>query len=56
MLSIQKQLDPVGVGDRKKHVLKRRLYVSKGPNYLIHIDGYDKIKPFGFAILSAICG
>ena len=30
--------------------------VSVGPNYLWHIDGYDKIKPYGFAIHGAIDG
>ena len=28
----------------------------QGPNYLWHIDGYDKLKPFGFAIHGAIDG
>ena len=29
---------------------KRRKYISVGPNYMWHINGYDKLKPFGFAI------
>ena len=34
----------------------RRKYKTKGPNYLWHIDGYDKLKPFGFCIHGAIDG
>ena len=36
------------------HKLKRRVYVSQGPNVMWHIDGYDKPKPFGFPIHRAI--
>ena len=35
---------------------KQRLYAAKGPNYLWHTDGYDKLKPFGFCIHDAIDG
>lgn len=49
-------MDPVGVEMRKKHRLRRRLYSNKGPHYLVHIDGYDKLKPYGFAIHGAIDG
>ena len=48
--------DPEGVELRSRHRLRRRLYRSKGPNYLWHIDGYDKLKPFGFCIHGAIDG
>ena len=27
-----------------------------GPNFISHIDGYDKLKPYGFCIHSAIDG
>jgi len=53
---ILKELDPEGVEARKKHCLKRRKYYSKGPNWAMHIDGYDKLKPFGFNIHGAIDG
>ena len=56
MLQIQRELDPEGVLFRKRHRLTRRLYINKGPNYLIHIDGYDKLKRFGFAVHAGICG
>ena len=48
--------DPEGVQARSRHRLRRRVYRCKGPNYLWHIDGYDKLKPFGFCIHGAIDG
>lgn len=51
-----KQLDPEGVEDRSRRRLRRRVYVSKGPNYQWHIDGYDKLRPFGFFIHGCIDG
>ena len=54
---VLKILDPAeGVDLRSKHRLRRRTYNAKGPNYLWHIDGYDKLKPFGFCIHGAIDG
>lgn len=53
---ILKILDPEGVQARSRHRLRRRLYSAKGPNFLWHIDGYDKLKPFGFCIHGAIDG
>ena len=51
-----KILDPEGVELRASHRLKRRQYITKGPNHLWHIDGYDKLKPFGFCMHGAING
>ena len=51
---ILKLLDPVGVDRRKRRKLTRREYHSFGPNHAWHIDGYDKLKPFGIAIQGAI--
>ena len=53
---VLKTIDPNGVERRSKHKLKRRKYYSKGPNYIWHIDGYDKLKPFGFCIHGCIDG
>ena len=53
---IIKELDPVGVQSRSSRRLSRREYRAKGPNYIWHIDGYDKLKPFGFCIHGAIDG
>ena len=51
-----KELDPDEVKARKAHCLKRRVYCNPGPNYSWHIDGYDKLKPWGFPIHGAIDG
>ena len=48
--------DPDGVSARSARRLNRRCYVSQGPNACWHIDGYDKLKPFGFPIHGAIDG
>ena len=53
---ILKVVDPEGVDARSRLRLRRRRYFAKGPNYILHIDGYDKLKPFGFCIQGAIKG
>ena len=45
-----KQLDPVAVQNRRHHRLQRRTYSSHGPNDTWHIDGYDKLRPYGILI------
>ena len=42
--------------EKKRRKLPRREYHSFGPNHTWHIDGYDKLKPFGTAIQGAIDG
>ena len=49
-------LDPEGVRQRSMRRFRRRVYSVRGPNDMWHIDGYDKLKPFGFAIHGAIDG
>ncbi|PFX34815.1 RNA-directed DNA polymerase from mobile element jockey [Stylophora pistillata] len=51
-----REMDPEGCARRKRHKLKRRVYSYPGPNYCWHIDGYDKLKPDGFAIHGCIDG
>ena len=51
-----KTIDPEGVSLRKAHRLKRRKYRAKGPNYVWHVNGYDKLKPYGFCIHGSIDG
>ena len=48
-------MDP-GVNAQSRHRMRRRVYTAKGPDYLWHIDGYDKLKPFGFCMHGAIDG
>nr|XP_017208764.1 uncharacterized protein zmp:0000000984 [Danio rerio] len=51
-----KYLDPYGVEQRRKNRLIRRMYVNPGPNFMWHVDSYDKLKPFGICINGAIDG
>ena len=56
VLDIMRIVDPNGVERRKRRRLIRRKYSAPGPNFIWHVDGYDKLKPFGFAIHAAIDG
>ena len=51
---VMRLLDPEGVTARSRQGLQRRVYNARGPDYLWHIDGYDKIKSYGLAIHGAI--
>ena len=51
-----KTLDPSGVERPSQHKLKQGSYSPKGPNFIWHLDGYDKLKPFGLCIHGAIDG
>ena len=53
---ILKKLDPLSTEQRSWHSLTKCSYVSTGLNQTWHIDGYDKLKSFGFAIHGAIDG
>ena len=43
---ILRELDPEASNDRKSRKLKRRKYLSPGPNYCWHVDGKFKKMPF----------
>ncbi|XP_074109299.1 uncharacterized protein LOC141534056 [Cotesia typhae] len=49
-------VDPDSIEERSRRRLLRRKYSVPGPNFLWHIDGYDKLKPFGFAIHGCLDG
>ena len=51
-----KEIDPTRCELRRKHGIKRRQYLNSGPNFAWHIDGYDKLKPWGFPIHGVIDG
>ncbi|XP_056106311.1 uncharacterized protein LOC130084836 [Rhinichthys klamathensis goyatoka] len=51
-----RRLDPSGVQLRHRHRFVRRGYITAGPNQVWHVDGYDKLKPFGVAISGCIDG
>ena len=51
-----REIDPEGSTLRRPNDLKRREYANPGPNFAWHIDGYDKLKPWGFPINGGIDG
>ena len=55
MTTLQK-VDPAATEARRKHQLKCREYESYGSNDCWHIDGYKKLKSFGFPIYGAADG
>ncbi|KAK0140079.1 hypothetical protein N1851_023010 [Merluccius polli] len=56
VLLILRELDPRGVTQRQAGPLRRRQYFSRGPNFIWHLDGYDKLKPYGICINGCIDG
>ncbi len=50
------QLDSDGVRMRQQRRLRRRQYSAKGPCYIYHIDGWDKLKKYGLCIHGCIDG
>ena len=44
------RIDPEGVSVRRQHRLIRRTYWSRGPSHQWHVEGYDKLSPYGFCI------
>ena len=56
VMELMPLVDPEGVERRRRRRLLRRQYCSPGPNFMWHLDGYDKLKPYGFAIHGAIDG
>ncbi|KAL3973486.1 ADP-sugar pyrophosphatase / 8-oxo-dGDP phosphatase / ADP-D-ribose pyrophosphorylase [Sarotherodon galilaeus] len=53
---VLKELDPRGVALRQARRFTRRNYFSKGPNFIWHMDSYDKLKPYGICINGSIDG
>ena len=54
--ALLKELDPEGVEERRAKTLRRRRYCTPGPNFVWHVDGYDKLKPYGFPVHGCIDG
>lgn len=53
---IQTTLDPKAVQRWKGGRLHRRSYSVPGPNYVWHMDSYDKLTPFGIGVNGCIDG
>ena len=45
---ILKHLNSVGANTKMRGTLRHCLYYSKGPNWVGHNDGSEKLKHFGF--------
>ncbi|XP_033747511.1 uncharacterized protein LOC117332637 isoform X2 [Pecten maximus] len=56
VMKIMRELDPIGVDIRRRRRINRRIYRTMGPNHVWHVDGYDKLKPYGFPIHGCIDG
>ena len=56
VMRLLKELNPRGTECRARRRFCRRIYHSMGPNYVWHVDGYDKLKPFGLAVSGCIDG
>ena len=41
---IFRELDPDGVAAKLSRRLERRTYTVPGPNFIWHLDGYDKLR------------
>ena len=54
--TLLQNIDPYGVNQRRRRRLERRRYRNPGPNGAWHIDGYDKLAPYGFHISGCIDG
>ena len=48
--------DTDGSAQRRHRTFTRRSFHSPGPNYSWHVDGYDKLKPYGLAIHGCVDG
>ena len=53
---IIKALDPLVVELRESYKLKRNIHTFRGPNFMWHVDGFDKLQSFGFPIHDCIDG
>nr|CAB3263196.1 uncharacterized protein LOC104266093 [Phallusia mammillata] len=49
-----REIDPEGTATRKSQCFERRKCFVPGPNFCWHVDGYDKLKPYGFCIHGCI--
>lgn len=56
VMHLMRELNASGVQSRSRRRFVRRAYHSRGPNEVWHVDGYDKLKPFGIAIRGCIDG
>ena len=56
VMKILREVDPLRSNERRFRNLQRRYSHANGPNKTWHVDGYDKLKPYGFPIHRGIDG
>lgn len=56
VMELLRHIDPEGTEIRRSRRLNRRVYRSRGPNHCWHVDGYDKLKPYGLPIHGCVDG
>ncbi|KAF3850673.1 hypothetical protein F7725_012445 [Dissostichus mawsoni] len=56
VMRMLRELNPLGTLSRTRSRFVRRTYHSMGPNYVWHVDRYDKLKMFGIGISGCING
>ncbi|XP_039626079.1 uncharacterized protein LOC120539766 [Polypterus senegalus] len=56
VMKLMSEMNPSGTRARRIRRFFRRSYHSLGPNYVWHVDGNDKLKPYGFAVSGCIDG
>ncbi|XP_039608696.1 uncharacterized protein LOC120528585 isoform X1 [Polypterus senegalus] len=56
VMNLLSEINPSATSARRTRRFVRRVYHSLGPNYVWHVDGYDKLKPYGIAISGCIDG
>ena len=56
VMKILREEDAEGTEQRRARRLSRRTYRSNGPNEIWHVDGYDKLKPYGLPIHGCVDG
>lgn len=54
VMTLLRELDPDGIESRRKKRLRRRAYHAKGPNFVWHTDGHNKLKPFGLVCMAVL--
>ncbi|XP_061177088.1 uncharacterized protein LOC133206035 isoform X2 [Saccostrea echinata] len=42
VMEIMRRIDPLGVDFRRRRRIKRKIYYSQGPNYILHVDGFSR--------------
>ena len=56
VIKILREEHPAGTLHKNSRYIKRRVYTCEGPNNIWHVDGNDKLKPYGLPIHGCVDG